>query len=216
MNSRNTLRHPRLVPRAPVRRGFNLIELLIALAITATLLVATMIALDASYTAYQRTTRAASTHNVARITMDRVQSLVRNGESFEPRPADPNDTIVESDWIEVLLPVNDGDNQRAMRIEWNESEESLRIVTIDVDDDQELGDHVLLEGVVAQYDEEGQRIKPFTLEYHLGFNLRRATINIMIVPDDNLEVDIDGQYPYVIHLIGTAVPRRVTYNQTGR
>lgn len=195
-----------------VRRGFSLVELLIALTITATLLVATMVALDASYTAYQRTTRAASTHNVSRITMDRVQSLIRNGESFTPRPADPNDSIVESDWLEIVLPVDDADNQRAMRIEWDETTEALHIITIDADSGQVLGDHLLLEGVISQYDDGGQRIKPFTLEYHLGFNLRRATINIMIVPDDNLDVDIDGKHPYVIHLIGTAVPRRVAYD----
>ena len=45
--------------RTGARRGFNLIELLVALTITSTLLTATMVALDASFTAYQRTTEVA-------------------------------------------------------------------------------------------------------------------------------------------------------------
>lgn len=193
------------------RRGFNLVELLIAMTITATLLAATMVALDASYTAYERTTRAASTHNVSRITMDRIQSLIRNGESFMPRPANPNDSIVESDFIEVVLPVDAAGNQRAMRIEWKEADEALYVITIDPDTGAELETHLLLEGVVAQYD-DGYRIRPFTLEYHLGRILHRATIDLMMIPDDNLSVDIDGSDPYVIRLIGTAVPRRVAYD----
>ena len=38
------------------RRGFNLVEVLIAMAITAALLTATLVALDASIRAYQSTT----------------------------------------------------------------------------------------------------------------------------------------------------------------
>jgi prepilin-type N-terminal cleavage/methylation domain-containing protein len=197
-------------PRA--RLGFNLIELLIALAITATLLVAAMVALDASYTAYQRTTRAASTHNVSNITMDRIKSLVRNGESFEPRPADPNVSIIESDWFEILLPADGAGNQRALRIEWDQADEALYVISIDANTGQQLSNDLLLEGVVAQYDGGGNQIMPFTLEYHLGHRLHRATIDLLIVPDDNLDVEIDGQDPYVIRLIGTAMPRRAAYH----
>jgi prepilin-type N-terminal cleavage/methylation domain-containing protein len=192
-------------PHPPTRRGFNLIELVIALAITATLLVATMVALDASYKAYQNTTRAASTHAVSRITMDRIQALVRNGEHFEPRPADPNDTIVESDYLEIDL-----QNGQIVRLEWSEPNEALYISTIDPDTGNVLQTHLLLEGVIAQYD-GGTRIKPFTLEYHLGYQLHRATIDMMVVPDDNMAVDIEGSPPYVIRLVGTAMPRRVAY-----
>jgi prepilin-type N-terminal cleavage/methylation domain-containing protein len=194
------------------RRGFNLIELMIALAITSALLVATMIALDASYTAYQRTTRAASTHNVSRITMDRIQSLIRNGESFDPRPADPNDSIVESDYLDIYLPPNDAGVERAMRVEWVENEEALYVRTLNPANGNVIDSFLLLEGVIPQYDNGGERIKPFTLEYHLGHALLRTLINIMIVPDDNLDVDIDGDDVYVIHLVGTAVPRRVAYD----
>ena len=56
------------------RRGFNLVEVLIALAITATLLTATLAALDASFRAYQATTEEVSTQSIGRIVM---QSMSR-------------------------------------------------------------------------------------------------------------------------------------------
>jgi len=61
------------------RRGFNLIEMLIALAITAALLSATMVALDASFMAYQTTTEVASTHTISRLVMLRLMTLIRTG-----------------------------------------------------------------------------------------------------------------------------------------
>ena len=49
------------------RRGFNLIELLMALSISSVLLTATMASLDASFTAYQTTTEMASTHTIGHL-----------------------------------------------------------------------------------------------------------------------------------------------------
>ena len=68
------LRHGR---PASLRRGFNLVELLIALSISATLLTATMVALDASFKAYQKTVHMSATHTIARLTMHRMLALIR-------------------------------------------------------------------------------------------------------------------------------------------
>ncbi len=86
------------------RRGFNLVELLIALAITAALLAATMVALDASFTAYQSTTEWASTHTIGRLTMHRMQALIRTGVTFGPVPINPNDSLVQENYIEIIMP----------------------------------------------------------------------------------------------------------------
>ena len=113
-----TDRHPR-GPGRPVRggrRGFNLVELLIALAISSALLAATMASLDASFTAYQTTTEMASTHTVARMTMHRVLGLIRTGQEFGPFPINPQDTLVEEDYIEFFTA-----NDRYMRLEWWET-----------------------------------------------------------------------------------------------
>ena len=67
---------------AYVRRGFNLVELLIALGITAALLTATLVALNASFRAYQATTEVSSTHTIARLTM-----IANASDSRPPAPS---------------------------------------------------------------------------------------------------------------------------------
>jgi prepilin-type N-terminal cleavage/methylation domain-containing protein len=178
------------------RRGFNLVEMLIALAITAALLAAVMVALDASFMAYQTTTEVASTHTIGRLVMHRILALIRTGVEFTPVPNDPRETIRKSDYLDVLTP--DGD---VVSIEWHEDEEALYVV---VDGEPAL----LLEGVVAQYDPDtGDQIPPFTLEYELGNVLHRATVDLAIVPDDNMSVEMDGDNQEVIRLVASAMPR---------
>ena len=102
------------------RRGFNLVEMLIALAITAALLSATMVALDASFMAYQTTTEVASTHTISRLAMLRLMTLIRTGQDFGPFPINPQDSIVESTEIEFLTPGDDVKPSQLIRIEWFE------------------------------------------------------------------------------------------------
>jgi hypothetical protein len=56
--------------------------MLIAMAITSALLSATMVALDASFMAYQSTTEVASTHTVSRLAMLRMMTLIRTGQGW--------------------------------------------------------------------------------------------------------------------------------------
>jgi hypothetical protein len=175
--------------------------MLIALAITAALLTATMVALDASFMAYQSTTEVASTHTIGRLTMHRVLALIRTGVDFTPVPDDPRDTIRQSDYLDILTP--DGD---VVSIEWREADEALYVVV----NGQEA---LLMEGVVAQYDPDtGDRIPPFTLEYELGNVLHRATVDFAIVPDDNMSVEMDGDSQDVIRLVASAMPRLSAYD----
>jgi prepilin-type N-terminal cleavage/methylation domain-containing protein len=192
---------PRPGPRRrPARRGFNLVEMLIALAITAALLTATMVALDASFMAYQATTEVASTHTIGRLTMHRILALIRTGIEFAPAPADPRDSIRESDYLDIRMP--DG---AVISIEWREEEEALYVV---VNGESAL----LLEGVVAQSDPDtGDQIPPFTLEYELGNILHRATVDLAIVPDDNMSVEMDGENQEIIRLVASAMPRMAAF-----
>ena len=188
-----------------LRRGFNLVELLIALAITAALLGATMVALDASFTAYQTTTEVASTHTIGRLAMHRMLALIRTGREFAPSPTNPHEQVISSSYIDFRLP--DGG---VVSIEWDEEEEALYVV-----DGGEGGTpYVLLEGVVAQTDpESGDVISPFTLEYERGFELYRATIDLLIEPDDNMSVELDGENTEQIHLVASAMPRMAAYGR---
>jgi prepilin-type N-terminal cleavage/methylation domain-containing protein len=194
------MRHGRRQQNARGRRGFSLVEMLIALAITSTLLTAVFVALDASFTAYQRTTEVASTHTISRLTMHRMLTLIRTGSEFGPFPTNlTEDPVVESDYMEFYAA-----NGQLMRLEWRPSEEALYIVYI-AEDGVETAS-LLLEGV-TQEDDDGGYIPPFTLEYVKGTQLYRATIDLTVVPDDNMSVELDGVNLDVLRLVASAMPR---------
>ncbi len=201
MHTRDDVRRRR-VRAMRRRRGFNLVELLIALSITAMLLTATMVALDASFMAYQTTTEQASTQTIGRMAMHRMLTMIRSGEEFGPFPASPLDRVVESDFIEIRL-VEGGD---VVTLEWREDDEALYYI---------IGaeEHLLLEGVLAVTDPDtGEKIPPFTLEYELGRRLFRATIDLTIRPDDNMDVELDGDWVQPMRLVASAQPRGITFN----
>jgi prepilin-type N-terminal cleavage/methylation domain-containing protein len=208
----------RSAPRG-LRRGFNLVELLIALAITSALLVATLVALDASFKAYQRTTEYASTHTVARLTMNRMLTLIRTGREFGPFPLNPLDSTIKEDYIQFRTPkrYDSGGTQiggdEIVELRHDPLNERL-LITVDGTS------YILLDGVVNQYDpptsdEEADRVKPFTLEYELGRKLYRATIDLTVIPDDNVSTDIDNNSANTsedqIRLVATAMPRISAY-----
>ncbi len=196
--------------RRATRRGFNLIEMLIALTITATLLTAVMVALHASFMAYQSTTELASTHTIGRLVMHRMLALIRTGQEFGPFPINPQDSIIASTEIEFLTPPP-GSN--LIRLEWIETailpdypRANALYATIN-----DGTPHVMLEGVIPQVDADGFPVLPFTLEYQLGRRLHRATIDITVVPDDNMSVTIDGDNQQQIRLVASAMPRITAY-----
>lgn len=93
------------------RRGFSLAEFLIALAISATLLAATMSALDTSYKAYKLTTESAAINMSTRLAMHRLTTLIRNGDEFGPFPVNPIATPeIESDSIEFTTTRDNAEN----------------------------------------------------------------------------------------------------------
>lgn len=186
------------------RRGFNLVELLTALAISATLLTAVMVALVASFDAYQRTTEVASSHTVARLAMHRILTLIRTGTDFAPLPANPLDRIVESDFVDFRL-----ENGDVLSIEWDEDDETIYIVVGGAGGPR----FRLLEGVITQTDGVGDVIMPFTLEYERGYKLYRATLDITVVPDDNQSLEIEGDNGgQILHIVATAMPRSNAYD----
>jgi len=183
------------------RRAFNLVELVIATAITAVLLTAVMVALSASFHAYRQTTESASTGVIGRIVMDRIQGLVRTGLDFAPYPGTLSNTIVESNELDILRP--DG---TWVTLAWVPSTQSLHW--------QEDGsDWVVLEGVTQQPSGSGTPIAPFSLEFHRGRHLHRATIDLCVVPDDIQGMEIEGLSVPVLRLVGSAMPRATAWEQ---
>lgn len=193
-------------PRRYGRRAFNLLEMLIALAVSSALLTATMVALNASFVAYQRTTEVASTHTIGRLAMQRMLTLIRTGKDFGPFPLNPLDRVVQGNYIEFETIYGD-----FIALEWIPEDEQLDFVVINPDTGVELERHTLLQGVVAQEDADGETIPPFTLEYEKGFKLYRATIDLTITPDDDQALEIEGENVQIIRLVASAMPRNAAY-----
>lgn len=186
--------------RIHLHRGFNLVEMLLALGITAVLLTATMVALDASFRAYQTTTEVASTHTIGRLAMNRMLALIRTSTEFGPFPLSPKDTFVDSDFIQFRTMEPDGNPGKVMELSYSDTDNALYVIVDPGEAEEES--YLLLEGVTDC---------SFTLEYELGRKLHRATIDLTIQPDDNMDVDLDGDNQQVIRLVASAMPRVEAY-----
>lgn len=194
------------------RRGFSLVEMLIALGISAALLTATLFALQTSFFAYQVTADQASTHAVGRLVVHRMMAMIRAGQDFRPFPEDIRDQFVSSDYIEFYHP----DTGQVITISWDRNSGQL-LYSID-------GGYgtVLLEGVVARTDADGFVINPFLLEWEPGRRVYRVTIDLMVIPDDSISTSADN---YVrensdgsgtnttrpIRLVASAMPRSAMF-----
>jgi prepilin-type N-terminal cleavage/methylation domain-containing protein len=183
------------------RRGFSLLELLVALAVSAMLLTAALVALDASFRAYRRTTEEASTHTISRLAMHRILALVRTGVDFGPIPPSPLEEEIESDYLEVLTP--DG---RWVVIRWDGEGERL-LVAVDSNDGEPGIARELLGGVEPQFHPDGAPIRPFRLAFEDGWRVRRVTVDLSIKPDDDRSSAISSEETPSIRLVGSASPR---------
>jgi len=88
-------------------RGLSLIELLLALAISAMLLTATMVALDVSFKAYADAAEQASTQAATRMVINRMLTLMRTSTEHDPLTpiviAPPNPLPAEGQGVRVPL-----------------------------------------------------------------------------------------------------------------
>ncbi len=182
------------------RRGFSLIEMLVALSICSALLTATLVSLHASFRAYQSTTEQASTHIVGRVVMHRVMALVRNGVGFGPLPEDPRDNSIATDEMTFL---DDLDREITLRLDRANSILFMQVGT--------SAEQVLLEGVRGPIDTDGTQLGAFQLEYENGVKLLRASFDLTVAADDNAQLAIEGDDVVPIRLIGSTAPRRIIW-----
>ncbi|MCA9275858.1 MAG: prepilin-type N-terminal cleavage/methylation domain-containing protein [Phycisphaerales bacterium] len=194
--------------RKTTRRGFSMIEVLISLTITATLLTATMAALNTSFKSYQVTSEGASTNVVARIVMQRLTAMIRTGDSFGPYPVNPILTPeLTSDYIEfVSFREPSTGTERITRLEKR-------------DGDAETGPFELwytlstyVNGEFQGEDEApllvGLNDVVFTMEFDVGPRLKRATVDLIIQPDDMQDLAVGSKLEApTIRLVASASPR---------
>lgn len=195
--------------RSHARRAFSLVEVLIALTITATLLTATMAALDASFKSYKANSESAATNVVARIVMQRLTAMIRTGDSFGPYPANPILTPnIQSDWIEFVTFRDPAQGiERIIRLEARDGEgangpfELWYTLTTMVNGEFESAQEApLLTGLNQVL---------FDLEYDVGPRLRRVTVDLIIQPETGGDMAIGvGQLDTpTIRMVASASPR---------
>ena len=231
------MRAPSTTPLGARRRGLSLIEMMIALTISVTLLTATLAALDSMFKGYKQTTESASTHVVARIVVSRVLGMIRTGEGFAPVPADVLDqeeNPLVSDFFEFVAERDAaGDATELVRVEyrydaefedgaqgienpprrtwsladgppddlWPDTAGELWYVRLDLSTDPPavLQENPLLVGV---------RSVTFTMHYDVGPALTRATIDLLVEPNDSQDLTIGADSrAQTFRLVASAAPR---------
>ena len=195
------------------RRGFSLVEILVALTITATLLTATLGALDASFKGYKFITESASNNVVARIVVQRTTAMIRNGTNFGPYPDDVLDSTqnpLQSTFIEFETARNDAaGTYQIVRIE-------RRAATVAANGPYEAW-YVLnnyLGGTLSNQDARplisNLQAFNFTLEYDVGPRLKAATMDMTVNPtglrDSMISTDIASNS---VRMVTSVVPRKL-------
>jgi len=190
--------------RGWARRGVGLIELLVALAISAALLTATAMAIDASFQAYAIAAESASTQTSTRLVTHRLMALVRTSTAHGPLAPDADagvtltgDTL-ESPFIEMF----DADD-RHLRVEYRAGTQELWVMELDGDGNA-VNPQPMLGGVTAatihchrRRDQQGVWV------------LERASIDLTVeaTADTTLALETGGSPP--IRVIASTMPRKV-------
>jgi len=185
-------------------RGFSIAEMLVALTISATLLTATMVALDVMFKRYTAIADSASTHVVARTVMHRMLAMIRTGSEFGPFPTDVLDDAqnpADYDNIEFLSRVDTVSGLREVtrlerrvsapvtfpggdRIELRGPNTLWLVIEREVNGVSTVEERPLLDGVVNVV---------FNLEYSPGPRLVRATIDLTVEPRSGEIATFDAQ-----------------------
>lgn len=174
------------------QRGFSLIEMLVAITISGTLLTACLVALDVMFKRYTAISDSASAHVVARATMHRMLQMIRTGKEFGPTPTDVLDTAQNPRDYESIEFVSFEDTANGIR-------EVTRIQKRASNDFQINGETTGMRGpfmLVLVIDRsvngtltnterpliDGVLDAKFNLEYDVGPTLVRATLDVTIQP----------------------------------
>ena len=192
------------------RRGLSLIELLISLSITAVLLTATMVAIDASFMAYASAAEQASMQASTRLVMHRLLTLVRTGTAHGPLGAADTSALVANEQIDI-----DGNMVTSNFIQLIDTRG--RLVTLEY-----LAEQQRLDATTSELDESNPQTNPlisgvtncvFTCERRQNnaglWVLNRATVDLTVIPAEDTTTELDAGPGTAIRMIASATPRKL-------
>ncbi|MCC7191499.1 MAG: prepilin-type N-terminal cleavage/methylation domain-containing protein [Phycisphaeraceae bacterium] len=200
----STIRDHRLP--AASRRGLSLVETLIALAITAMLLTATMVATDASFRAYADSCEQASAQAGTRMITNRLLMLVRTSTAHGPLlpdgahspPVTLNGNTITSNYLELIDP-----SGNEITIEYRSASSELWLITIPAGSTT-AQEQPLIGGVTActfyalrKEDNDGLLV------------LDRATMDLTVRPGADATLPLENGNVSDIRIIASTKPRKV-------
>jgi len=199
-------------PVSVLRRGFSIVEMLIALMISSLLMTACLVALDSSFKSYETTTESASTHVVSRLVMHRMLGMIRQGEEFGPYPLGVlNPTQIDSDYIEFVSFQDEDTGERQVTRLSKAADPNLAGMFVLNYSRKDYSNGTL----TNQFEYpmvRNLRDAKFTMEFDIGPRLRQATIDLTIQPDDattNATHIHSGMNGEVLRLVASTSPRRL-------
>lgn len=204
------MNHPRIHQNSRRRgmyrcRGLSLIEMLIALSITAVLLTATMMAIVASFDAYAAAAESASTQTTTRLVIYRLLTLIRT--STAQGPLLPNSAagvtmtdndILTSPYIEMIDSKGD-----LIRIDYHADTDQLWVTTTPFGSTTSTSEP-LLGGVTQAVFHLRRR-----LDNQGVWILERGSVELTVMPDDDSTLAAEKHAAAPIHLIASTIPRRL-------
>jgi len=186
--------------------GLSLVEMLISLAITAMLLTATMVAINASFIAYASAAESASTQTSTRLVVHRLLTLIRTSTAHGPLlPDSANDPPVTlsgftltSNYIDLVDPKGD-----IIRLTYEEDQNML-YVTVTPYGAATATTEPLLGGVTdctffiqRRLDNDGVWV------------LDRGTVDFTVQPDDDSSLELEGGVTPPVRVIASTMPRKL-------
>lgn len=181
-------------------KGLSLVEMLVSLAITALLLTATMVAIDASFKAYAVAAETASTQTATRMVVNRLLTLIRTSTAHGPvLGADPGETIASS-YLELIDPEGN-----FIRVEYRDAVDEIWVIITPFPHDTSVPvAQPLLSGVTActfythpRLDDDGTPV------------LARASIEMEVEAANDNTLAIENSETPTIKVVASTTPRRL-------
>jgi prepilin-type N-terminal cleavage/methylation domain-containing protein len=212
MKSNDTISSRSIKLQRPIRRprtlgrGVSLVELLIALAISAMLLTATMVATDACFKAYANAAEQASSQAATRMVSQRLLTMLRTSTAQGPLvpdgaanpPVTLSGSTISSNFIEMI----DSSN-KLIKIEYDSVSDELRMTRSDLGGGNAVT-QPLLSGVTAAQ---------FSLLRRKGNDglwvLERGTMDLTVVPGSDSTLSLEDGVIDPIRVIASTMPRKL-------